>query len=635
MKILFRHKSITASLVIIAFLSTLLATPVFGESPTQGKIIKSFISEDATYNGFAMSAGDIVTVKNKKDAFLLDDKKVTWSACIRGGLMSYNSCDYAVIWYAPDGILFDKQEPRPLFGDCAGLKSSLAIDREKFGSKTGLWKIEVTYKNDLIDNKYFYLLEKDAKEIAQPDIDSLESLIAKNRPQVKAPEVADLQKPQEVVLPSITKEALKDVAVSYDIKSPQEKAPKVPAQSAELSKLTENLAKLEMEIIDETKKAEILFYKTGALYNDEIVLDYVNKMAVKLTSNKTFDKNTQLKIMIIREPTVNAFAMATGSIYIHTGALAKLENEDQLAHLLGHEISHVANKDMLYFMNSYHKKTIVYKIFDVILAPTSVFFGILGDLTQTAFLLFHVATVTGYSRIVEARSDKEGMSWATEYGYNPSAGPGLMQLFINEGDKYQAGPEVFFLMMHPTTKWRLNELNSIISKKGSVQKDVRVDDEFLRNMTKIKLYNATLNIKWDRLEHARDNIQWVLEKDPNNPEAHYLAGGIYRLEAEDKKRVRDELSYKKWNELNKGYKKTELEDMWYGKSIEEYNKAIGCDPKYANSYKGLALAYKYKNDKENALANLKKYLEVCPDAPDKRYVNNLIERLSKPEEKKK
>lgn len=632
-KIKFLDRASRATIVV--FMSFLLSLPaVYADAiePVKGRIMKSFVSEDASYNGFALSAGDIVNVKNKKDVFTLGDEKITWSACIRGGLMSHNEADYAVLWYAPDGILFERQAPKPLFVDCAGLKTSLPIDKEKFAAKTGLWKIEVTYKDSPIDDKYFYLLETGAKEIAPEEVNSLEALIAKNKPQPKVEAPAVVQKPVEIPVEQsvpppapVIQETPKDIAVSYDIKD----------SAKETKKLSENLQKLEKEIIDETKKAEDLFYKTGALYEDEIVVPYINGIAKKLSAKESFDQNTHLQIKIIREPTVNAFAMATGSIYIHTGALARLENEDQLAHLLGHEISHVTNKDMVYFMNSYHKKTIVYKLFDIVLAPTSVFFGVLGDLTQTAFLLFHVATVTGYSRINEARADKEGMAWATEQRYNPQAGPGLMQVFLSEGDRYQTGPEIFFLMMHPTTKWRINELKKIVSENGPVQQDAKVDEEFLRSMTRIKLYNATLNIRWDRLEHARDNIQWVLEKDPNNAEAHYLAGEIWRLKSEDSNKVKDELNYKKWSEMSKGHKKAELEDMWYKKALEEYNQAITCNSAYANSYKGLALAYKYKNDKENALVNLNKYLEADPNAPDRRYVNNLIERLKKPEEKKK
>lgn len=423
---------------------------------------------------------------------------------------------------------------------------------------------------------------------------------------------------------------IKDLSPTYEIISREKPDTKKEATPAKKAPLSDNLTKLEKEILADTRQAENLFYRSGALYEDDKVTDYLNGIANRLVDSDKLDETMDLKIRIIREPTVNAFAMATGSIYIHTGALARLESEDQLAHLLGHEISHVVNKDMLYFVESYHKKIIVYKIFDIVLAPTSVFFGLLGDLAQSAFLLFHVATVTGYSRLDEARADKEGMQCATRQGYGSQGGTGLMQVFLKEGERYQSGPEIFFLMMHPTTKWRLNELNRVTSEKAAVPVVLKPDsDAFLQNMAKIKLYNATLNIKWDRLEHAKDNIQWVLEKVPDNPEAHYLAGEIYRLEAEDKKKVKEELNYAKWSELNKGYKKTELEEAWCKKAQEEYGRAIVCDGAYANSYKGLALLCKYKDKREEAVVNLKKYLAAAPEASDKRYVNNLIEKLNR------
>ncbi len=399
--------------------------------------------------------------------------------------------------------------------------------------------------------------------------------------------------------------------------------------------LAPELAKLETELINETRRAEDIFYKSGVLYDDGAVTAYLDSIADRMAGEEKFADNIKLNVKIIREPTVNAFAMATGSIYVHTGTLARLDNEDQLANLLGHEISHVVNKDTVYFMHSYHKKTIVYKLFDIILAPTSVFFGILGDLTQTAFLLFHVATVTGYSRVDEARSDREGMLWAKRCGYNTQDCAALMQIFLKEGEKYRRGQEMFFLMMHPTTKWRLSQLKSMAVDAGADVKGKGESEEFLKSMTKIKLYNATLNIKWDRFEHARDNIQWVLNKFPGNAEAHFISGEIYRLTAEDKTNLKDELNYKKWFELNKGRKKGELEEEWMRKAAEEYNTAIKYDAGYGDPYRGLALLYIYKKEKEKAMEYLRKYLEVAPGATDKRYVNSLITRLSKTEPKGK
>ena len=101
-------------IIIPSLISILFGFPIssFASSPEKSKILKSFISEDASFKAVALSPSDCVSVKNQKDSFRLDDKKITWSASIRGGLGTYNTSDYAVYWYAPDGSLFGKKNPK-------------------------------------------------------------------------------------------------------------------------------------------------------------------------------------------------------------------------------------------------------------------------------------------------------------------------------------------------------------------------------------------------------------------------------------------------------------------------------------------------------------------------------------------
>ena len=49
----------------------------------------------------------------------------------------------------------------------------------------------------------------------------------------------------------------------------------------------------------------------------------------------------------MRDPTLNAFSLPNGRIYVHTGLLACLESEAQLAMILGHEMTHVTNRHPL------------------------------------------------------------------------------------------------------------------------------------------------------------------------------------------------------------------------------------------------------------------------------------------------
>ena len=54
-----------------------------------------------------------------------------------------------------------------------------------------------------------------------------------------------------------------------------------------------------------------------------------------------------VKIVVIKDPYLNAFAFPNGVIYIHTGMLARMDNEAQLAALLAHEMSHCIHRHTL------------------------------------------------------------------------------------------------------------------------------------------------------------------------------------------------------------------------------------------------------------------------------------------------
>lgn len=49
---------------------------------------------------------------------------------------------------------------------------------------------------------------------------------------------------------------------------------------------------------------------------------------------------SEIKIYVTRIPEQNAFALVDGSIFIHIGMMAKLQNESQLAYIIAHEIAH-------------------------------------------------------------------------------------------------------------------------------------------------------------------------------------------------------------------------------------------------------------------------------------------------------
>tara|TARA_B100000678_G_C17801526_1_gene339121 strand:+ start:61 stop:501 length:441 start_codon:yes stop_codon:yes gene_type:complete len=82
------------------------------------------------------------------------------------------------------------------------------------------------------------------------------------------------------------------------------------------------------------------------LYDDPALTAYVERVAQDVLSTSAYNdpntpqeiKNTPFYFRVLDSPVVNAFALPGGYVYVTRGLLAYLENEAQLAVVLGHEI---------------------------------------------------------------------------------------------------------------------------------------------------------------------------------------------------------------------------------------------------------------------------------------------------------
>src|SRR5205814_7635334 len=78
----------------------------------------------------------------------------------------------------------------------------------------------------------------------------------------------------------------------------------------------------------------------GSAYPDAAVQRYVANVG-KRTARCAGRDDIPWDFKVLDSPLINAFAFPSGKIYITSGLLAKLENEPQLAGILGHEVAHV------------------------------------------------------------------------------------------------------------------------------------------------------------------------------------------------------------------------------------------------------------------------------------------------------
>ncbi|WP_369047760.1 M48 family metallopeptidase [Tenacibaculum sp. UWU-22] len=106
-----------------------------------------------------------------------------------------------------------------------------------------------------------------------------------------------------------------------------------------------------------------------------------------------------IQIYAVKSNELNAFALSGGKIVVYTSLLEKIENENQLAALIGHEVSHIKNRHML--------KNIARRFSGTIFA--SIFLGNINGVMKTIGENAHLFSQLSYSRRLEKQADIDGL----------------------------------------------------------------------------------------------------------------------------------------------------------------------------------------------------------------------------------
>lgn len=397
--------------------------------------------------------------------------------------------------------------------------------------------------------------------------------------------------------------------------------------------LSEYYRKIEDELIKKTNQLDVLLDERGSFYIDEKIEKYVNELGLNLAPSDFNDPNININFKVIKDPTLNAMALPNGTIWVHTGLLTRLQNEAQLAFILGHELSHIINKDGLYFYESATTNIMFAKILDIGLSAASFFIGLYADLGQLGLAFLTKAAISGYGRKKEARADLQAVELMVKAGYDPNEAIEMFNIFIAEKEKYHDRIEIYFLSDHPSNKFRRKELQELISERFADVENKKTEDEQYKKITYLLKRNNTLvNIKIDRLQHAVDTIETLIEENNNDPANYYLLGECYRLMAENRKRLKYELSRKNWLKVADA-KEEDFKVEYFDKAQKQYFYALGLDEAFADSYKGLGLLCRSQGNIEEAISHFEKYLELKPNARDRRFARAILSRMR--EEKQK
>lgn len=230
------------------------------------------------------------------------------------------------------------------------------------------------------------------------------------------------------------------------------------------------------------KEADGQIQQQYGIYDDQQVLNYVKDLGQEVLSvshmrREDTDpkyKNTEFHFRVLSSPVVNAFALPGGYVYVTRGLLAHLNNEAQLAVVLGHEIGHVAARHA-------SQRAFEQQIGQIALVGGAIagqeLLGLPGqdllNLGSTATQLLFLK----YSRDDERESDRLGVEYAAKEHYVAAEGADFFTSLkrISENSD-QSIPS--FLSTHPEPGERENTIPELAEQwreKGFEQTKINKD----------------------------------------------------------------------------------------------------------------------------------------------------------------
>ena len=187
-------------------------------------------------------------------------------------------------------------------------------------------------------------------------------------------------------------------------------------------------------------------YTVAYQHLDRIVDTILNSGKVSYRSEFTWETK-----IINDDKVLNAFATPGGHIYVYTGLIKYLDNEDQFAGVLGHEIAHA---DQRHTTKQLQKQYGIALLLSVALGDNP------GTLTQIATGLAGLK----FNRDAEREADDYSVIYLG--GTNKYACNGAAGFFEKMRKEDQAGGSVEFLSTHPDPGNRIEAINTKAQEIG-------------------------------------------------------------------------------------------------------------------------------------------------------------------------
>ena len=309
---------------------------------------------------------------------------------------------------------------------------------------------------------------------------------------------------------------------------------------------------------------------------------HVQDMACRLAGEHCPD----VRVHLVRTPYFNASMAPNGMLQVWTGLLLRVDNEAQLAAVLGHEIGHYLARHSVERLRDAKSRSAFGQFLGL--------FGIAGAVGQLGL----IASMFAYGREHESEADRIGAILMRKAGYDAGEAAKIWENLLLE---IKARPEGLsnspLFARHPAPDDRMEALASLAAgMPGGV-----ANDAAWRERTKPFLRDwLNDEIKRGQHEESLALLTRMMLRSPSMPEYAYARGEVYRLRAGD-------------GDLDS--------------AIADFKAAAAIGGEPAETHRGLGMIYRLRKQPAEARSGLQRYLELAPQAPDFAMMKTYLEEL--------
>ncbi len=243
---------------------------------------------------------------------------------------------------------------------------------------------------------------------------------------------------------------------------------------------------------------------SGMIYDDEVLTSYIDEVGQRMAAVSQDHRRMEYHFFVLDDAAINAMAFPGGYIYISRGLLAYLENESQLAAVLGHEVGHVSARHVARQQRAGRTGTVL-----------SVVAGILtgsGAIYQVG-QAYGQMLISGYGREMELEADALGAEYLARAGYDPNAMLQVLQVLKDQemfsSQVEQRRPTYHGLYAtHPRNDQRLHEVIRAGAANAGSDEYVEWVDDYLSRIDGLPWGDAAADgvVRAHRYYHGRLGI---------------------------------------------------------------------------------------------------------------------------------